>query len=132
MRDRFFADLSDANFAALLRKLARRPEKSTVRFDPYLAGDRMSIEQRQATLSGLTLSSSREQILSAVIESIASASANRIDLLRKTNGPMNRRVILSGGVVQGLRDVLHRDWPGTWAFRLEDEASLRGLGTLLT
>ena len=132
VREQFFADFPDAKFAALMRKLAEQPLKSSVRFDPYLAGDRMSIEQRQATISGLSLSTNREQILSAVIESIAMASAERVDLLRKVNGPMQRNVVLSGGVVEGLGDVLHRDWAGKWTFRLEAEASLRGLGTLLT
>ena len=65
------------------------------------------------------------------MESIATASAERVQLLREVNGRIDRKVMLSGGVVEGLCDIPHRDWPGTWAFRVEEEASLRGLGHLL-
>lgn len=130
-RETSFADMTDAQFSATLRKLARKPLESSVRFDPYLAGDRMSIDQKQAALTGLTLSTTREHVLSAIIESIAQASAARVELLRSANKTMSREVVLSGGVVEGLGDILHRDWPGRWTFRTEDEASLRGLGTLV-
>ena len=75
LREQFFSDLSDARFDALLARLAHGPAKSSVRFEPYLAGDRMSLQQRQAAITGLSLSTTREQILSAAIESIAAAGA---------------------------------------------------------
>jgi sugar (pentulose or hexulose) kinase len=131
MREQFFKELSDAAFGHLMRKLAKKPLKSSIGFDPYFAGDRMSIEQRTATITGLSLSTNRQHILSAAIEAIAAASAARVDLLRKVNGPMNRNVILSGGVVESLGEILHRDWAGKWKFRIEEEASLRGLGMLV-
>src|SRR6185437_1204675 len=106
LREQFFADFSDARFASLLARMARRPLKSSARFEPYLAGDRMSLQQRQAAITGLSLSTTREQILSAAIESIAAAGAARVHLLKSVNGPIGRRVILSGGVVNGLRDIL--------------------------
>jgi xylulokinase len=132
MREQFFRDLSDGAFGKLMRKLGNKPLKSSVQFDPYLAGDRMSIEQRHAELRGLTLASSREEILSAVIESIVRASAARVELLKQVNGAMNWRVIVSGGVAEATGDLLHRDWRGRWTFKFEDEASLRGLGTLVS
>jgi xylulokinase len=125
-----FADLSENAFRRLMRQLAHDPIKSSVRFDPYLAGDRTSVEQRTAAFSGLTLSTTRQQMLGAIIESLASASAARIPLLRATGTPMRRDVILSGGLQGGLADVLHRDWPGRWRFQQEDEATLRGLARL--
>jgi xylulokinase len=130
-RETFFREMTEAKFMRLLRRLARHPLQSSVQFDPYLAGDRMSIDQRQAALSGLTLSTTREQFASSIVESIAAASAERIKLLREVNGTMQRKVMLSGGVVEGLGDILHRDWPGKWSFRVENEASLRGLAKLL-
>jgi hypothetical protein len=80
----------------------------------------------------LTLASSREEILSAVIESILRASAERVDLLKQVNGTINPRVIVSGGVAEATGGLLHRDWRGRWTFKFEDEASLRGLGTLVS
>ncbi|HSV15860.1 MAG TPA: FGGY-family carbohydrate kinase, partial [Tepidisphaeraceae bacterium] len=125
-----FPDLSETDFRKLMRELARKPIKSSVRFDPYLAGDRTSVEQRTGAFTGLTLSSTREQMLGAMIESLAAASAERIPLLAATGTKMRRNVILSGGLQGGLADVLHRDWPGRWTFQQEDEATLRGLAKI--
>jgi hypothetical protein len=69
-------------------------------------------------------------MLSAVIESLAEASAARLPLLRQTKSPMRRDVVVSGGVQNGLDRILHRDWPGKWSFRTEEEATLRGLSCL--
>jgi xylulokinase len=131
VREQLFREQSDLAFAKMMRKLAKTAPKSGIRFDPYLAGDRMSIEQRRAALTGLTLASSREEILSAVIEAITGASAERLELLKQVNGRIDHRVIVSGGVVEATGDLLHRDWRGKWTFRFEDEASLRGLGKLV-
>jgi xylulokinase len=132
MNRQFFADLSREKFGALVRKLAKKPLESTVQFDPHLAGDRMAMEQRRGAFSGLTLATKREEMLSAVLESIAQASAARIDLLRAVGPKLKSNVVITGGVADGLGDVLHRDWPGRWTFKNEEEATLRGLGTLLS
>lgn len=129
-----FPDLSQEQFQRLMRRLAKpakRRAQSPVTFDPYLAGDRMSIEQRSAAFTGLTLSSTRQDMLAAIIESLAATSAGRLPLLQQTGTRIRREVIVSGGVQGGLAGVLHRDWPGKWRFRSEDEATLRGLAKLL-
>jgi len=132
LREQLFGDLKDAAFRALLQKLAKTPLKSTVSFDPYLAGDRMSIEQRSAAFTGLTLATTRDHMLSAAIEAIAAASAARVELLRSTGVRLRRDVVVTGGAIDGLRKVLYRDWPGdAWRFRVEEEASLRGLALLV-
>lgn len=131
VREQLFADVSQPKFSSLMRKLARKPIESTVRFDPYLAGDRMSMDQRSGAFTGLTLSTTREQMLSAVIESIAAASAARLKLLAGTGTKPSRSVVVTGGVSDGLGDVLHRDWGAGWTFTIEPEATLRGLGRLL-
>ena len=101
-----------------------------VRFDPYLAGDRASIEQRRGSLSGLTLSTTREQILSAVIEALVEASAARLELLSAAVPKLRRTVVVSGGAGERLDEIMHRDWPGRWRFTRVSEASLRGLASL--
>jgi xylulokinase len=131
MRDNLFCDGDKENFNRIVRELASRPMESSVRFENYLAGDRTSLEQRTATLSGLTLSTTRRQMLSSVIESLAAASSERVKLLRAVNKTVRRDVVVSGGAAEGLADILHRDWAGKWRFRVVEEASLRGLGTLV-
>ena len=125
-----FSELDENTYRDLAGRLAREKSRCCVRFEPYLAGDRMSIEQRQGEFHGLTLSTTREEMLRAVIESLATASAARVPLLQQGGVRIRRNVMVTGGVQQGLRDLLYRDWRGQWDFKPEDEATLRGLGCL--
>lgn len=132
-REQLFRDLSIDAFRSLVLRLSRRSksnESSEVTFDPYLAGERASIEQRTAAFNGLTLATTREDMLAAVIESLARASADRLTLFDKQGVKMRREVIVSGGAADRLDRVFQRDWPGRWTFRRYTEASLRGLGKL--
>lgn len=134
-KEQLFGDLDWPAFQKLAMKLgAKNAGKNIdpaagVRFEPYLAGDRMTIEQKQAAFTGLTLASKREHILAAILESLASSSAARVTLLKETGLKMSRKVIITGGAGR-LTSILHRDWPGKWTYKPEDEATLRGLWAL--
>ena len=131
-RETFFADRTDAEFWKRVKAVTSNASATAgnVCFDPYLAGERTNIEQRRGALSGLTLATSRDDILRAVVDALARVSAERLPLLRTRGVPLRRDVVISGGVQDGLDNVLHRDWPGKWTFRVEEEATLRGLGKL--
>jgi xylulokinase len=126
----FFRDLTEKQFYALIATLARRCGETNVNFDPYLAGDRMSIEQKTAAFTNLTLATTREELLMSIIDALAAASAARLTLLKTRGIKIDPTVFISGGSAKILRDVLYRDWPGKWAFRSENEATLRGLSCL--
>lgn len=128
----FFPDWPVEQFRKAMAKLAGRgiAAAGSVRFDPALAGDRTSVEQRQGSFTGLTLAATREQMLSAIIESLAAASAARLELLDAGAVRVLRSVVVSGGAEDRLDKLMHRDWPGRWTFRPITEATLRGLGTL--
>ncbi len=143
-KDQFFAEDDWPKFEKLAASLARqgvRPASAkrgktsspsaagSAAFEPFLAGDRMSIEQRQAAFTGLTLATTRQQMLAALLESLAQASAARLILLKATGTKIRPDVIVTGGAGK-LTNVFHRDWPGKWTFRQEDEATLRGLSKL--
>jgi xylulokinase len=132
-KDQLFADLTPAEYWKLVAALAgaSKSKPTTVKFDPYLAGERTAIDQRTAAFTGLTLATTRQEMLSAVIESLAEASAARLPLLKQTKAMMHHDVVVSGGVQNGLDRILHRDWPGKWSFRTEEEATLRGLSCLI-
>ena len=150
VRRELFADWTDARFVKEVRKLGlgngadplkradRRARGSAVpvhsdgavTFEPYLAGERTSIEQRRGAFTGLTLGTTRSQMLSAVIESLVKASAARLSLLDAGDVKILRTVVVSGGAQDRLDELFHRDWPGRWDFHAEDEATLRGLGKL--
>lgn len=130
MHDQFFSELSYPRFNKLLAKLGRSPLESKITFDPHLAGDRMSIDQKTASFTGLTLGTTREMMLSAVIESLADASAARLPLLRESCRTIRPDVLLSGGVEKSVAKIIRRNWPGKWTFHAEKEAMLRGLSCL--
>jgi len=126
--DQLFPDYSWPKFNRLVKELARSKHSASVRFGPYLAGDRMSIEQRTAGFTGLTLATTRREMLKAIIDALASASAERLPLLLSNRAKPLRRVVVTG---RGFDHVLRRDWQGRWRFAREEEATLRGLGLLL-
>ena len=130
-RAQFFPEISVKKFPAELHRLSRLGPTAAgnVKFDPYLAGDRMSIDQRQGAFTGLTLATTRTQMLSAIVESLIQASAARLPLLAATGTKILHTVAISGGADR-LDHLLHRDWPGRWQRRSVTEATLRGLGTL--
>ena len=114
-----------------LKRADRREALDAVSFEPYLAGERTSIEQRRGAFTNLTLATTREQMLTAVIESLVKASAQRLALLDTGDVKILHKVVVSGGSQDRLDELFHRDWPGRWTFHAEDEATLRGLGKLV-
>ncbi|MGD0462755.1 MAG: FGGY family carbohydrate kinase [Tepidisphaeraceae bacterium] len=134
-REQFFRDLSTDDFYGLVTKLARKPEKSAdaspVIFEPYLAGERTSIDQKYASFSNLPLATTRQDLLEAIVDALAKASGARLGLLKSRGVKIKRTVFTSGGAARSLHDVIYRDWPGRWRFKSEQEASLRGLSRLV-
>jgi len=123
-----FADCSSRQFYELLNRLTSDPIPTQVRFEPYLAGDRMSITQRQARMTHLTLAATREQILQAALHAVARQTAQSLKRLRPFVDP-ERPVIVVGGAAP-LARALHALWPGTWRFRTLRNATLIGLAHL--
>jgi xylulokinase len=132
-KQQLFPDLSQDHYRKLMTRLAAKGETAAggVTFDPYLAGERTSVEQRRGAFTGLTLATTREQMLAAMIDALAKASAERLTLLEQQNEmKTNRRVVVSGGKEDRLDKLFHRDWPKSYTFKAEVEATLRGLGRL--
>ena len=130
VRRELYAGMDEKPFYALCRKLAKRGGDSSVTFDPYLAGDRVGLDPKTASFTGITLATKRDDLLAAVVDAIAVQSAARIPLLEGCGTPLSRDVLLSGGTAAQLSDVLHRDWPAEFTFNTVDEATLRGLARL--
>jgi xylulokinase len=132
----FFRELPAKAFYALVAKIAGEVKdddgEGGVEFENYLAGSRTSLEQRTASFTGISLASSRDEMLAAILRSLARESAHRIRLLAEVNPiRIRRRVLLTGGVQGGLSELLHRWWPGKWKFKEEEEATLRGVARLV-
>jgi sugar (pentulose or hexulose) kinase len=124
-----FPDLPAQEYHELIRSLSRAPDPAGARFRPYLAGDRTTLNQPRGGFSGLTLATTREQMLSAVLEGLAAASAARLPRLAAVATPQPV-VYVTGGAAA---DILYRDWPsppggGAWERRaLPADATLSGV-----
>lgn len=124
-----FSEMSESQFHALVKEVLK-DSSGAVRFEPYLAGDRLSIEQKQGAFTNLTLGATRREMLHAAIDALARESGNRIPLFKSVYRRISTDVCVGGGVGDALAAVLHRDWPGKWRFRQEKDATLRGLYVL--
>jgi xylulokinase len=131
VRDQCYQSMPIKEFQAEFRRLSRVGPKAagSVRFEPYMAGERTSIEQRTGAFTGLTLASTRTQMLSAVIEGLTRASAERLPVLAGCGTKLLHTVAVSGGSDR-LDQLMHRDWPGNWTFRAVTDATMRGLAML--
>jgi sugar (pentulose or hexulose) kinase len=114
-------------FAAACKR-AGRPTDSNVAFEPYLAGDRTSIDQLEACFTGLTLATTREEMLDAAVRALIAASRQRMTRLRKI-GPVLSRVYTMGGASE-LADAMHAAWPGRYQFAPIPGEALSGLAQM--
>lgn len=128
LHEQLFADLKHGEFHDAVSRAAQRPSPA-VQFDPYLAGERTSVAQRMAAFTHLTLATTREDLLGAVLHGLSQASVARLGILRETGTEFLDEVVVSGGG-SALADMMHRHWPSRLQFRGVDEAGLRGLGTI--
>ena len=130
-RDQFFREWSIEQFREEIFRLAKLGGKATggVVFDPYMAGERTSIQQRRGAFTGLTLATTRENLLAAILEGLIKASAERLPILEATGTKLRPTVVVSGGADR-LDKLMHRDWPGKWKYKAVTDATMRGLGMM--
>ena len=96
-RTQFCKEMNEEEFYdSYLEGILRRERKTTVKFLPHLAGDRTSLKQKKASFSGLTLSTSREDCLYAVLEAILDRTKGLLNkMAEKVN--LDKTVYLTGG-----------------------------------
>jgi xylulokinase len=130
-RDQFFREWPIEQFREEIFRLAKLGEKGTggLVFDPYMAGERTSIQQRRGAFTGLTLAATRENMLAAILEGLIKASAERLPILQGLGTKLKPTVMVSGGSDR-LDKLMQRDWPGKWKFKAVTDATMRGLGMM--
>ncbi len=113
-------------------KHSKRSSINTVMFDPYLAGDRLSIDPKWGAFANLTLATTRFDLRDAVIAGIRAQSLEGIDALTEVVRPTGK-VWYTGGNHEFAR-VLHQAWkeerPRKWQFRFVPDLALKGLARM--
>lgn len=124
----FFADLSKDQFFAAVKQAVEREAPSPVKFRPYLAGDRLSIRQKTGAFDKLTLATTREDMLKAILDAWADLNSRGLRRLR-SRAQLLPDVYVSGGG-DDVASALHGRWPGKWNFRYIEEAALAGMAKM--
>jgi sugar (pentulose or hexulose) kinase len=97
---------------------------------PFLQGCRYSLEQMTASLSGLTLETTREKILLGLIK--GNAIYHREHLEEVASLVKISKVVMTTGGGAKIRGFLEakKRWTGTFEFRYQDQSSLLGAALL--
>ncbi len=139
LHENMFRDLSAKAFAKLTVRIGRQLVPTTpntapiadaapmapVSFQPYLAGDRTSMENRAAAFKNLTLATDRCAMLQAAIVALAQTSQERLERLAKIHSICNP-IYTMGGQTE-LAAIMQRYWPGGWKFQPLEHEALGGL-----
>lgn len=100
-------------------------EEKEVSFDPYLTGDRQSLEKRAGAWRGLTLSASREEMLAAMLRSMNRVLYETIEEARKLQ-PLKPVIQIAGGMSdEKFIRLKTREIPG-FRFEVVDNCSILG------
>lgn len=100
-----------------------------VRLDPpFLGGDRLNIEAHRASLCELTLDSTRDDLLAAVLQAMRRGHADALEALGNARPSPTARVVLTGGGLSWVRRLI-REYATTEIVELQ-EGSLRGCARL--
>lgn len=106
----------------LQRVLEGRGNK--VRFVPYLTGDRTDLRQCTGALFGLTLSTTREDCLYALVEAMVNRMQRTLTMMAE-HLPLSRTLVLTGGGVKALVDYKRRVFQD-FSVEVKEDCSLWG------
>ncbi len=125
-RSQFFREMSKEEFYnSYLRKLMEKKMSSSVSFNPYLAGDRTSLRQKKASFSGLTLSSTRDDCVFALMEGTVGRMKKTLKKMAKLID-LDRTIYLTGGGVNETLMSYRRRLFSGFNIVAKDNCSLKG------
>ena len=105
-------------------------EDSTVTFEPYLSGDRQSINFKTASWHGLTLGTTREQMLVAVLKAMNGVLKKTIDEAGRLV-KLSKVMKISGGLQNEAYDRLKAYIIPGLEFQIVDDCPILGNAELV-
>ncbi len=105
-------------------------ESELPRYVPYLGGSRYSLDRERAGFDGLTLQTTRDDLLLSVIRGNLIYLGGHLDELASLM-PLSRTVGISGGGARMPGMIAaRRRWTGDYDYVFQDQSSLRGAAIL--
>lgn len=130
LQKEFFKDLTaNQYFDELIPRLLLLNYSGGVTFTPHLAGDRTSVRNKTAVLSGLTLDTTREHILCAVVNGIVKQLKDGMDVYKEIC-TLNRTICYTGGGSNVLKAYKEKTF-NEFEFTLVDNSALKGIVRLI-
>jgi xylulokinase len=102
---------------------------SAVTYTPYLMGSRYSLDPLQAELLGLTQTTTREEILAAIIRGLCRYQSNHLRDIEQ-HLPLQRTIHLTGGAVNPALIRAKRKWLRDCEYVHEEDSSVKGAAML--
>lgn len=125
-RSQFCREMDEKEFyESYLEKILREKRKCLIKFHPHLAGDRTSLIQKKASFTGLTLSTSRDDCLYAVMEAISERTEKTLNKMAKIIELGKVIYLTGGGANQVLLNYKRRRFPG-FDIIVKEDCALHG------
>ncbi len=121
--ERFFGDFLPGAVDAWLDR------ESSVTYVPYLMGSRYSQEPLKAAFEGLTVETTRREMLAAVVRGLCRYQGEHLHELGRRMR-LKDRILVSGGAVNEALVRAKRRWMRDCDYRLESESSMMGAARL--
>jgi xylulokinase len=128
---RVFCNDMDKNtfFRKFLPQALEQSDDGQEMMTPYLAGDRTCVSNKAATITGLTLSTRREDILRAVIKGLIKQLADGMDDFANIT-KLSDTIFYTGGGAQALLDLKKKVFH-QFNFVPVENCAMKGIGKLI-
>ncbi len=126
-RKNFCREMSmDEFYTDYMQSVASQRPREGVRFLPHLSGDRHSLVKKKGGFSGLTVDTTREDMLRALLSGTFEPMKTSLSIIGRTT-ELNKRIFLTGGVVsEPYQRFKEREFAG-YTFQPRANCSLLGI-----
>lgn len=124
----FCSELSDEQFYERFLPSAIEQwldSQSGVTYVPYLMGSRYSLEPLKAQLLGLTQTTTREEILAAIVRGLCEYQKSHLDEIAR-NVPLATVIHVTGGAVSPALIQAKRRWLRDCQYVYDEQSSMKG------
>lgn len=124
-RTQFCREMSPEEFYnTYLKKVLEDERRCRAKFIPYLAGDRTSLKQKKGSFSQLTLDTTREECLQALVKGITGRMQKTLSMMAKRT-KLHSTMVFTGGASSALVEYKRKIF-ADFQIELRENCSLWG------